>query len=74
MRMEDAMERHIRRSIAPELDEPDDQMPDFDSIVPLLSPTLIFRNGRILSRRTEIERRETSKSTVRIRPKRVASR
>jgi hypothetical protein len=72
--MEDAMERHVRRSIAPELDERDDQMPDFDSIVPLLSPPLIFRNGRIVSRRSEVEHREASKPTVRSRAKRVASR
>jgi hypothetical protein len=72
--MEIAMERHVRRSIAPELDERDDRMPDLDTIAPLLSPPLIFRDGKIVSRRTEMERRKESKPPLGIRPKRVASR
>jgi hypothetical protein len=74
MRMEDAMERHVRRSIAPELDERDDPMPDLDSIVPLLSPPLIFRNGKIIARRAEMPRRKESRPAVSVRPRRAASR
>jgi hypothetical protein len=66
------MERHVRRSIAPEIDERDRPMPDLDSIAPLLSPPLIFRDGKIVSRRTEMER--SKKQTFVNRPKRVASR
>jgi hypothetical protein len=74
MRMEDAMERHVRRSIAPEIDERDDRMPDLDSIVPLLSPPLIFRNGKIIARRAEVQRRKEPRAAVSVRPRRVASR
>jgi hypothetical protein len=70
--MEDAMERHVRRSIAPEFDEPDEAMPDLDSLTPLLSPPLVFRNGKIVSR-TEMRRREAQLADVRVRPKRAAS-
>ena len=66
------MKRHVTRSITSEFDERNDQMPDFDSFVPLLSPPVIFKNGRIISRHTDMERREASKLPVRFRPKRVA--
>ncbi len=40
------MDRHVR-SITTERDERD-TMPDLNDFVPLLSPPLIFRNGKIV--------------------------
>jgi hypothetical protein len=66
------MERHINRSVATEADEEDDRMPDLESIVPLLSPPLVFRNGKITSRRTEDRRIERERRANLIQSKRAA--